>query len=151
MLHCRVSTAHTHFASVPLTVLYIYNTSERQSQKEPPMVVNMLLQCTRAASLGVTWHRSGRSSGAVANDVRLCSGWTETGATRVQARSPHLHKRLTYSFASPSGHKQAKDRRSESRQMPAILKQRDYCRSQRCHLSKQWDTHPPSSSVLLRR
>lgn len=62
-----------------------------------------------------------------------------------------LAQKVNVQFARPSGHKWAIDSRPETRQMPAILKQMDYCRSKHSHLSEQRDTHPPSSSVLLRR
>lgn len=157
MFYCSMSTAavsdcHAHIHQtyyVGLSATYIYNTGKRQAQEKPPMVINMLLQCTRVLWV-VAWPI--RGMGGVQQQCQTLfwlSGWTETGATRVQSRSPHWHKRLMYSFASPSGHKRAVDSRPESRQMLAILKQRDYCKSHRCHLSEQQDTCPPFSYVLL--
>lgn len=154
MSTAAVSYCHAHIHQtyyVGLSATYIYNTGKRQAQEKPPMVINMLLQYTRVLRVDPSeeWAEFS-SSGHRCQTLFWLSGWTETGATRVQSRSPHWHKRLMYSFASPSGHKQAVDSRPESRQMPAILKQRDYCKSHRCHLSEQRDTCPPFSSVLLR-
>lgn len=112
-------------------LLYIYKTSEKQAQEDSAMVVNMLQRrwvqqqwpslSDSVLAERLNGHRGGESSGQVAT----------------------LPQKVNVQFASPSGHNRAIDSRPESRQMPAILKQRDYCKSQRCHLSEQRDARTP--------
>lgn len=132
MLYCSVSTAavsycHAHkhqtHCSMFVSVALIFTTRVRdRHRKTIDGYKSASAVYQRAASCGVTRQRSGWSSAASLSDCVLAEWLNRDGATRVQSRSPHWHKRLMYSFASPSGHKRAVDSRPESRQMPAILK-----------------------------
>lgn len=158
MLHCSVSTAgvsychtqihhtvHTQFASVPL-IIYLQHEWETGTRRTT--------DGCKYASAVVAW--PGRGVGGVQkqwpslSDSVLAERLNTDRGDKSSGQVATLAQKVNVQFASPSGHKRAIDSRPESRQMPAILTQRDYCRSQRCHLSEQRDAHPPSSSVLLR-